>query len=256
MAPLRAAASTAPQGPADAPGHAATARAPRNSKVSVRAASSANPVAIAGSRSVRTSGGRVSVRDRPSSDRRLTVRIGRPFRTPPRRVCWSVATRTAFVVVALVAVGPTAARASGGGDRPAGFTLTAGFGLNVDTPFVEIQAGRRFTCARHFELFLDYSYDRPISTFSFQTLGIGARTHVARLGPVELFHQALAAFAVSSSGTGPVTGRDLGERLLGGFLTQGVGLATTRPGRWTVALVVSTGYPVWLRPELTVQHTF
>jgi len=137
----------------------------------------------------------------------------------------------------------------------AGFTATAGGGLNVDTPFVEAQLGRRFTRAPFFEVFLDYSYNAAISELSFQTFGVGARTYVLRFGKrFELFHQALAAFAIS--GSGEFDNRDIGQRVLGAVLTQGVGVQAAIDPCWNVALTVSTGTPVWLRPELTVRFTF
>ena len=137
----------------------------------------------------------------------------------------------------------------------AGVSAGIGGGLNVGTPFVQAQLGRRFRRASHFELFLDYSYDKAISEFSFQTFGVGARTYVARTGRFEVFHQAVAAFVVSSSGDGPVQ-RAIGERLLGPMFTQGLGAQLEVHRCWTVALVLSTGYPVWLRPELSLRYTF
>ncbi|MBL8624489.1 MAG: hypothetical protein JNK64_24490 [Myxococcales bacterium] len=158
-----------------------------------------------------------------------------------------------LVVAAAPAVAEPGARPD---RRPVGFTVAVGAGVNVDTPFVEVQLGRRFRCAPHLEAYVDYSYDRPISAFAFHTLGVGVRTRIGGVGPVEVFHQATAALAVSEAGRGPVQDRDLGQRLLGAILTQGVGAATTLPGRWTVALTLTTGTPVWLRPSLDVQRTF
>lgn len=137
-----------------------------------------------------------------------------------------------------------------------GYTLGGGGGTNVGTPFVEAHAGRRFTRARFFELYLDYSYDRAISEFAFQTVGVGVRTYLTTFGRFELFYQASAAFAVSSGGHGPVMNLSIGERLLGAMLEQGVGVEASLGGGWTCALVVSTGNPVWLRPELAVKYTF
>jgi hypothetical protein len=136
----------------------------------------------------------------------------------------------------------------------AGFTATAGGGTNVDAPFVELQLGRRFERAAFFELFADYSYDAAVSEFSFQTFGLGARTYLFAFDRFELFHQAVAALAVSSSGGHD--NRDFGQRLLGAVLTQGVGLQAQVVPRWQVALTLSTGTPVWLRPELTVRYAF
>lgn len=141
-------------------------------------------------------------------------------------------------------------------DPHGGFTAALGGGTNVGTPYVEAQLGRRFRRAPFFEIYLDYSYDRPISELSFQTFGAGVRTYVKRFGRFELYHQALLAFAVSSSGTGPVQNRAIGERLLGAFVTQGLGLSAQLHGCWSAALTVSTGYPVWLRPELALRYTF
>jgi len=137
-----------------------------------------------------------------------------------------------------------------------GFTAGVGGGTNVDAPYVVAQLGRRFERVPFLEVFLDYSYDRPISELSFQTFGAGVRTYVARWDRVELFHQATAAFAVSASGKGPVQNRDLGERLLGAFMEQGLGVAVHIDCRWSASLAVSTGYPVWLRPELAVRVVF
>jgi hypothetical protein len=139
---------------------------------------------------------------------------------------------------------------------PPGFSVAVGGGVNVGTPFIEAQVGRRFEAAKHFELYLDYSYDAAISEFSFQTFGLGARTYLASFGRFELFHQALAGFAVSSGGEGPVSHREIGERLLGPVFTQGVGAEVLLYRGLTATLVVSTGYPVWLRPELTVKYRF
>ena len=152
----------------------------------------------------------------------------------------------------VVAVLSTVARADPGG----GFTAAAGGGTNVGTPFVEAQLGRRFKRAPFIELYLDYSYDRPISELSFQTFGVGVRTYFKRFDRFELFHQALAAFALSSSGAGPVQGRAIGERILGPVMMQGLGISAQLYRCWTASLTVSTGYPVWLRPELAVRYTF
>jgi hypothetical protein len=142
--------------------------------------------------------------------------------------------------------------------EPTGFSVATGGGTNVGTPFVEARAGRRFTRAEHFEVYLDYTYDRAISMFSFQTFGVGVHSYLFAFagGRAELFHQAVAAFAVSSSGEGPVQNRMLGERLLGPVFTQGVGVEAHVDACWAAAFVLSTGDPVWLRPELTVKYTF
>lgn len=137
-----------------------------------------------------------------------------------------------------------------------GFTARIGGGANVLDPYLELQLGRRFTRAPWFELYLDYSYNWPISEFSFHTFGVGARTMLVRGRHAQLFHQSLLAFAVSSSGDGPVTDRELGERLLGAFVTQGLGVAWQLAPRWTMSLAASTGYPVWLRSDVSVGVTF
>jgi hypothetical protein len=161
--------------------------------------------------------------------------------------------RAAVLVVAIVVAFAAAPQARA--DPGPGFTAALGGGLNVGKPFAEAQLGRRFARARYFELFVDYSFDKAISQFSFQTLGLGARTYFARFDRFELYHQAVAAFALASGGNSPVA-RDLGDRLLGGLFTQGVGIAARVHGCWTAAFTVSTGYPVWLRTELAVRYTF
>ncbi len=152
-----------------------------------------------------------------------------------------------IVVVALLA---------GSASAEPGFTAALGGGTNVGTPFVEAQLGRRFHRAPFLEAFLDYSYDRPISELSFQTFGVGIRTYVTRFDRFELFLQAVASFALSASGKGPVQDRALGERLLGAFMTQGIGISAAIHGGWNASFAVSTGYPVYLRPELAVRYTF
>jgi hypothetical protein len=154
-----------------------------------------------------------------------------------------------LAVVALLA-------ATASADPGGGFTAAVGGGTNVGTPFVEAQLGRRFHRAPFLEIFLDYSYDRPISELSFQTFGGGVRTYFTRFDRFELFFQAVAAFGVSSSGTGPVQNRAIGERLLGAFMTQGIGISAQLHRCWTASFTVSTGYPVYLRPELAVRYTF
>jgi hypothetical protein len=155
-----------------------------------------------------------------------------------------------LVIVALLATGARA--------EPTGFWVATGGGTNVGTPFVEARVGRRFTRAEHFAIYADYSYDRAISMFSFQTFGIGVHSYLFAFadGRLEMFHQATAGFAVSSSGAGPVQGRMLGERLLGPVFTQGLGVEAHVDACWAAAFVVSIGDPVWLRPELSVKYTF
>lgn len=155
------------------------------------------------------------------------------------------------LVVIVAALGSAAAA------EPTGYSVATGGGTNVGTPFVELRAGRRFARAPHFEVYADYTYDRAISMFSFQTFGVGVHSYLFGFaGRFELFHQAVAAFAISSSGTGPVQNRMLGERLLGPVFTQGVGVEAHIDPCWSAAFVLSTGDPVWLRPELNVKYTF
>jgi hypothetical protein len=135
-----------------------------------------------------------------------------------------------------------------------GLSLTGG--LNVAHPFAGAQAGWRFERATFLEVFIDYSYGWAISRFQFHTGGVGVRTHFAKFGHFGLVHQALLALAISGGGTVQTPHRDLGERLLGAFVTQGLGTEYTFGGNWAVALDVSTGYPVWLRSELAVRYTF
>jgi hypothetical protein len=137
-----------------------------------------------------------------------------------------------------------------------GFTVSAGAGTNVGTPFVLARAGRRFARAPFFELFADYSYDKAISAFSFQTFGVGVRTYLARWGRVELFAQATAGLAISEGGTAQDPARELGDRLLGPVFTQGVGVAVHVCRCWSASFTLSTGDPVWLRPELAATYSF
>lgn len=132
----------------------------------------------------------------------------------------------------------------------AGWFASAGLGANTTHAFGEVQIGHRL-CTVPFELYVDYSYDAAISQFSFQTLGVGARTYFYRAGAVQVFHQALAGAALSSGGEGAVQNRTFGDRLLGGVFEQGVGVEVAF-GAWSIKLVESTGYPVWLRSELGV----
>jgi hypothetical protein len=69
-------------------------------------------------------------------------------------------------------------------------------------------------------------------------------------------HQALLGFAVAGGGTSPATNRDLGARLLGAFMTQGVGADVWVASGLSLSVTVSTGYPVWLRPELALRYRF
>lgn len=129
-------------------------------------------------------------------------------------------------------------------------------GANVVHPYVGVNAGYRFARADFVEVFVDWSYDAAISTFPFHTFGAGARTFFATLGPVEIYHQALFGFALSGGGTASEPSRDLGERLLGAFTTQGVGAEVRVVQGLRLALTASTGYPVWFRPELAARWRF
>lgn len=170
------------------------------------------------------------------------------------RFVWGVSIVLVWIVLASGIA--SADRVSSGLSADGGFTLSAGAGVNVDTPYGELQLGRRFVRAPHFELYLDYSYGAAISEFDFQTFGIGARTYFFSRGRVEVFHQALLAFGVSASGNGTVEDRALGERVLGAFMAQGLGTQVALSESWRLAIVVSVGYPVWLRPELAVRFAF
>lgn len=180
----------------------------------------------------------------------------------------STAPRLAIASVLLLVTLSSPARASDDGSAPAeaapaeparsssGFRAGAGGGVNVTKPFAEIQVGRRFERAELLELYLDWSYDAAISEFAFQTAGVGLRTYFARFGRVELLHQALLGVGLSSGGTTQVPKRELGERLLGAFMTQGVGADVTIVRGLHASLTLSTGYPVWLRPELVAYYRF
>lgn len=158
--------------------------------------------------------------------------------------------------VALTSGGARADRSSSGLSADGGFTLSAGGGLNVEAPYGELQLGRRFVRAPHFELYLDYSYGAAISAYDFQTFGIGARTYFFHRERVEVFHQALLAFGLSASGNDTVDDRALGERVLGAFVAQGLGVQIALSESWWLGAVVSFGYPVWLRPELALRFAF
>lgn len=137
-----------------------------------------------------------------------------------------------------------------------GFGLALDGGTNVATPFLGAQIGWRFARADFFELYLDYAYGAAISEFSFHTFGAGTRTFFFSRGRVELFHQALLGFGVSAGGTTDVPNRDLGQRLLGAFMTQGLGVDVAVTGGLHASFALSTGYPVWLRPELALRYRF
>lgn len=135
-----------------------------------------------------------------------------------------------------------------------GYFAAAGGGANVAHPFGELTVGRRFLRAPHFEVGLTYSYDAKISELPFQTLGIAVRTYFGHVGPLEIFHQAAASLALSSSGT--FGDRAIGDRLLGAMLTAGLGADFAIDRCWSVSLAASIGTPVWLRSELAVRYTF
>lgn len=169
--------------------------------------------------------------------------------------------KVACALVVIAGLGASTAQADDEGGAAAasrrGFTATAGVGMTVGTPFVELQVGRRLSGrARHGEVYLDYSYNAAISAYPFHTIGVGLRTYFPVGARLELFHQAMVGTAIAGGGHEEVTGRDLGQRLLGAFTTQGLGAQLHLTGDWAIAAVVSTGYPVWLRPELTVRYTF
>jgi len=148
--------------------------------------------------------------------------------------------------------------AAPGADAPRrGLALALAGGLNVSRPFAGAQVGYRFERASFLEAFVDYSYDAPISELSFHTLGLGARVYFASFFErVELFHQSLFGTALSSGGTAEAPKRELGERLLGVFMTQGLGAEAHVAHGFHAALTLSTGYPVWFRPELAVRYRF
>ncbi|MBL8609524.1 MAG: hypothetical protein JNL38_19495 [Myxococcales bacterium] len=138
-----------------------------------------------------------------------------------------------------------------------GLALALAQGLNVSRPFAGAQVGYRFERASFLEAFVDYSYDAPISELSFHTLGLGARVYFASFfDSVELYHQSLFGTALSSGGPAAAPKRELGERLLGVFMTQGLGAEVHVAYGFHAGLTLSTGYPVWFRPELAVRYRF
>lgn len=137
-----------------------------------------------------------------------------------------------------------------------GLALGVSGGANVAVPYIGAQLGYRFAKADFLEPYVDYSYGAAVSAFSFHTMGVGARTYFAAFGPLELYHQAFAGLGLSSGGTADVPKRELGERLLGAFMTQGLGADVAVYKSLHVALTVSTGYPVWLRSELAARVRF
>lgn len=173
--------------------------------------------------------------------------------------CFGQARSEQSAAPALGATAPSAPPA-GAATREApavyGLGLSLSGGLNVSHPFLGAEVGWRFERAPFFEVFLDYSYGWPISAFPFHTAGAGVRTRFATLGNVTVFHEALLAIAVSGGGSVDAPHRDLGERLLGAFVTQGLGAEYAFGGNWCAGLAVTTGYPVWLRSELALRHSF
>jgi hypothetical protein len=137
-----------------------------------------------------------------------------------------------------------------------GFGIGINGGTNVLTPYFGARAGVRFSRADFFEVYVDYSYGAAISTFPFHTIGFGTRTYFFTRGRIELYHQGLLAVGLSSGGTAEVPNRTLGERLLGVFMTQGIGVDLSIWRGLHTSLTVSTGYPVWLRPELALGYRF
>ena len=178
----------------------------------------------------------------------VTIRLRRRRVGRAMRVLRSPLLAAAFVLA-------TATDARAETDRHG--VIVAGYGgLNESHPFVGAQAGYRFARARFLEIYVDYAYSAAISEFSFQTFALGVRTYFLERGRFELYHQALAGFAVSSGGTTEVPDRSFGERFLGGFFNQGVGASVDVWRGLGVRLSVSTGYPVWLRSDLGVHYRF
>ncbi len=132
--------------------------------------------------------------------------------------------------------------------------VAVGAGANVAHPFGELRVGRRFARAPFFEIGLAYSYDAAISELPFQMLGVAARTYFGHVSAVEIYSEATASFALSSSGM--YMDRAIGDRLLGSILTIGAGAAYAIDPCWSVTLAVSTGTPVWLRSTLAIQRRF
>lgn len=137
-----------------------------------------------------------------------------------------------------------------------GFTASLAAGLNVTHAFGALQLGRRLASADFFEPYIAYSYNTAISEFPFHVLGIGTRTYFARWPQVEVFHQAYVGAGLSGGGNTDVPERDLGQRLLGAFLTQGLGAQLWFGRGLNLALTCDTGYPVWLRSSVGVQYLF
>lgn len=172
-----------------------------------------------------------------------------PRAAVPRCAPWLAALTAAL----LCSLAPAGVRAEA--LRP-GLGLAVAGGLNVTHPFVRAELGWRFARAEFLELYGEYSLNAAISTFPFHTLGVGVRTYFTRFGRVALYAQASAGLAIASGGSSPAPSRTLGERLLGAFMTQGVGLDLALVRGLSAGLSVSTGYPVWLRPELSLRWRF
>jgi hypothetical protein len=145
---------------------------------------------------------------------------------------------------------------SASSDAQTGFGASAETGVNVLRPFVGAQFGYRFASAPQFELFLDYSYNTAISAFDFHTGGLGAHAYLLTFGSFELYYQGRLSLGISAGGRTNVPERDLGQRLLGAFVTQGLGVDAHLLPSLSIALTLDTGYPVWLRPALAVRYRF
>ena len=163
----------------------------------------------------------------------------------------AVVARALVVATLLVGVRPARADLVGEDPRSGGWIASVGVGLDVGTPFAEVQLGRRFHAP--FELYLDYSYNGTISAYPFHTVGVGVRTYLVPLGEhATLFHQSLAAFGIGTGGHF----QTIGDRLLGPFFTMGLGVDVKLHPCWSIAAVLAVGDPVWLRSELAVRYRF
>lgn len=127
-------------------------------------------------------------------------------------------------------------------------------GLNVSRPYVGGHLAWRFVSAPYFELLLDYDYATKISQFPFHTASVGMRTYLGKWAAFELFSASLCGVAIAGDGHHALTNRDLGARLLGAFLSQGLGVQASLGGGWLAGIEVATGYPVWLRSQLSVRY--
>lgn len=137
-----------------------------------------------------------------------------------------------------------------------GFSAAIGTGLNVTRPFGTLELGRRLQSADFFEPYVGYSYNAAVSEFPFHVMGLGVRTYFLTWPRVEVFHQAYLGTALSGGGSTDVPERDLGERMLGAFVTQGLGAQVLLGSGFSLALTCETGYPVWLRSTLAVNYLY